>query len=43
MSKFKRKSDDWILHNPSELTILGSFFNIHGAMSAIEILRREVL
>ena len=39
MCKFIRKSDEWILHKPTELTILGLFFNIHVAMSAIQILR----
>ena len=39
MCKFIRKSDEWILHKPTVLTILGLFFNIHVAMSAIEILR----
>ena len=39
MCKFIKKSDEWILHKPTELTILGLFFNIHVAMSAIQILR----
>ena len=38
-----KKNDEWILHKPTELTILGLFFNIHGAMSAIEILRLTTL